>query len=438
MRLYTFYVAAAAGIALSICSPNTGSAQSSSFAKGSVASQSSAKPVKKLKPPLVEEFLVRGRTQEGKQAVLEAMSLRPKDDQLRFALAIVQILQTLERFSQDICYFGLQQTSDNTFHTPFIVIDIPRTSPHPISHEKFQKVIERAVSGFEEADQTLSGIMDPDVELRLPIGLMQVDLDGDGRSGDKEMLWRIYQEIHHNPGIVKSNANSFVVNLDRGDVHWLRGYLNLITSVLDIYLAYDSRETFEFVAPVIFELVEGPPSYISGFKSVYPIDGGVLTVVDLVAGAHSLHWNVTDRKRLEKALFKLETVIHQSRVSWKFIMAETDNDCEWLPNPRQKGIIPGMSVEYEMVETWAGLMDELELILQGELMVPFWRGEKTEYGINVRKLFLEPITFDPIYWAQGTAMRPYLQKGRLAKSDIWKRIERVFGDEYMNFAAWFN
>lgn len=445
MRFYSYFVAAAAGLALSICSQGNGSAQTSKapkFAESSAASHISAKTVKKSKSeekPLIEEFLIRGRTQEGKQAVIEAMSLRPNDDQLRFSLAIVQILQTLERFSQDICYFGFKRTADNTFHTPFIDIDIPcNPEAHPISHEKFQQVINRALGGLEEADQTLSEIKDPAVELRLPIGLMRVDLNGDGLSGDKEMLWRIYQEIHHNPGILKSNANSFVVNLDRGDVHWLRGYLNIITSVLDMYLAYDSQETFNFVAPVIFERVDGPPPYIESFKSVYPIDDGVLTVVDLVAAAHSLRWNVSDRKRLEKALFKLETVISESRVSWKFILAETDNDCEWLPNPRQKGIIPGMYVNDEMVEAWAGLMDELELILEGELLVPFWRGEKTQYGINVRKLFLEPITFDPIYWAQGTAMRPYLEKGRLAKSDVWKRIERVFGDEYMSFAAWFN
>lgn len=438
MRFYGFPVAAAATFFMVFNSQQWALADDSNFSSAQSV-RSEVSDSKNEAPPLIEQFLLNGNIKEGKQSVVKALSSHPQDDQLRFSLGVVQVIRTMEQFSQDICFYGLRQTSKEGLETPFITIAVPpNRKANSISHQKFQQVIQRVVSGFEDADRTLSKITDENVHLRLHVGLVKLDLDGDGHCGEREMLWRIYQEFHHNPGIVSSNANSFVINFDRGDVHWLRGYLNLITSFLDMYLAYDTRETFYFVAPALFEKVDDLPTYFTDHKTVYPIESTIFDAADLIAGLHSVHWNVEDRTYLEKALIKLDTVISESRTSWKFILEETDDDCEWLPNPRQKAAIPGMAVDDDMVHTWSALMDELERILHGELLVPFWRGKNTGLGINIRRLFLEPTSFDPILWVQGRAMTPYLEKGRLAKSDIWKRMERVFGDQAIDFAVWFN
>ncbi|MEO0970116.1 MAG: hypothetical protein AAFX80_17740 [Cyanobacteria bacterium J06639_18] len=47
--------------------------------------------------------------------------------------------------------------------------------------------------------------------------------------------------------------------------------------------------------------------------------------------------SVWDKLRigLTTALQNLQTVTALSRQSWKLILAETDNDREWLPNPKQ-------------------------------------------------------------------------------------------------------
>lgn len=437
MRFYGVLVAAAATFVM-VLNSQQALADDSNLTRAQ-RDRSEASDCKKETPPLVEKFLLNGNVKEGIQAVVEALASHPEDDQLRFSLGVVQVIRTMEQFSQDICFYGLRQTSKDGLETPFITIAVPSDrKANSISHQKFQQIIQRVVSGFEDADKTLSQITDENLHLRLHVGLVKLDLDGDGQCGEREMLWRIYQEFHHNPGIVSSNANSFVINFDRGDVHWLRGYLNLITSFLDMYLAYDTRETFYFVAPALFEKVDDLPTYFTDHKTAYPIESTIFDAADMIAGLHSVHWNVADQTYLEKALIKLDTVISESRTSWKFILEETDDDCEWLPNPRQKAAIPGMAVDDDMVCTWSALMDELERILHGELLVPFWRGNNTGLGINIRRLFLEPTSFDPILWVQGRAMTPYLEKGRLAKSDIWKRMERVFGDQAIDFAVWFN
>ena len=44
--------------------------------------------------------------------------------------------------------------------------------------------------------------------------------------------------------------------------------------------------------------------------------------------------------------------------------AETDDDHEWLPNPKQKGAL-GLPVRDEMIDAWLAMMAELEVLLNG-------------------------------------------------------------------------
>ena len=54
-------------------------------------------------------------------------------------------------------------------------------------------------------------------------------------------------------------------------------------------------------------------------------------------------------------------------------MAETDDDHEWIPNPRQTGVIPNVHVTQEMVNAWTDFLDQSQKILAGEVLIPFWQ-----------------------------------------------------------------
>ena len=125
-----------------------------------------------------------------------------------------------------------------------------------------------------------------------------------------------------------------------------------------------------------------------------------------------------------------------SRESWKFILAETDDDHEWIPNPRQTGVL-GVPVRQEMVDGWLEFLDATEALLAGKRLLPFWRGDPSR-GVNLRRVFTEPRPFDLVLWVQGTAATPYLEKGPLTKPEVWRRLQRVFGGEFIGFALWFN
>ena len=107
-----------------------------------------------------------------------------------------------------------------------------------------------------------------------------------------------------------------------------------------------------------------------------------------------------------------------------------------------------------MVKGWAAFLDEMELILQGKKLVPFWRGVKggipifassleevpfhPTLGINVRRIFTEPTRFDAMLWLQGTGLQPYLEAGDRTDAKTWQSITQEFNGEFMTFMFWFN
>ena len=121
----------------------------------------------------------------------------------------------------------------------------------------------------------------------------------------------------------------------------------------------------------------------------------------------------------------------------KAIQAETDDDAEWLPNSKQAGVIPGVRVTQAMIDGWHEFLDELEAILQGEKLVPYWRVHDGR-GINLKRVFTEPKTLDLVLWVQGTAAAPYLEEGELTQAETWTRLNRLFQGQFIGFAVWFN
>ena len=73
-----------------------------------------------------------------------------------------------------------------------------------------------------------------------------------------------------------------------------------------------------------------------------------------------------------------------NRETWKYIRAETDDDDEWLPNAKQKGVL-GLPVRDEMIDGWLEAVAELEGMLKGKRLVPDIFANRYEgKGINLR------------------------------------------------------
>ena len=92
----------------------------------------------------------------------------------------------------------------------------------------------------------------------------------------------------------------------------------------------------------------------------------------------------------------------------------------------------------EMIAHWQKFLDESQSLLAGKTLAPFWRGDGGK-GVNLRKVFTEPTTLDPVLWIQGTAAAPYLEQGNITDPNTWKDIWGAFGRQsFLGFAVWFN
>ena len=51
-----------------------------------------------------------------------------------------------------------------------------------------------------------------------------------------------------------------------------------------------------------------------------------------------------------------------SRHSWSLILAESDDDREWLPNPRQTNVAIGQRVSQQQIDAWMMALDEFDAV----------------------------------------------------------------------------
>jgi hypothetical protein len=387
-------------------------------------------------PPLVEKYLQDGKLADGEKALLAAVRDDPKDDQVRFGLGALQFVRTVEHLGQSLQRYGLRSERGQGLGVPFLRLPVPTNAkPEIITYPAVRKIFQDLIDDLRKAEATLAEVRDEKVRLPLRVGLIRLDLAGNGKASERfsTILSRIL-------GGAKDAAKDkdWLVVFDRGDVAWLRGYCHLLMALAEVALAHDGQELFDCTAHVFFAKVETPHKFLAALPDDEGglLDIGGFNIADLIAFVHLVRMPVKEPERMKSALAHLERMLALSKESWKFILAETDDDHEWLPNPKQKGV-SGIPVRQEMVDSWLDFVGEAEALLAGKRLVPFWRGNEKR-GVNLRRVFTEPRTLDLVLWVQGTAATPYLEEGPLTKPEVWDRLQRVFGGELIGFAVWFN
>ena len=80
-------------------------------------------------------------------------------------------------------------------------------------------------------------------------------------------------------------------------------------------------------------------------------------------------------------------------------------------------------------------MNLLEEVLDGRKLVPHWRFAK---GLNLKRAILDHERFDPILWATGTGLAPFLEDGTTLSTDEWNSVLATFRGSFGNYAVWFN
>jgi len=384
---------------------------------------------------LVERHLQAGTLSDGEKALETFLKQNSRDDQARFALGAVQFVRSVEGLAQSLYRHGFMRQFANLGGP--LGIEVPvNPDPQRLSYDGARKIVQSFVSNLSKTESTLAKIESADVKLPLHFGLIRLDLDGDGKADEEETLWRLYARVNRQAQVDAQDAKAFVIAFDAADVAWLRGYCHLLAAFGEALLAHDWRELFERAGQVLFADIETPYAFLAGpDKDAEPFS--FAKIADLIAYIHLINFKVAEPKRMQAALAHLEAMVALSRRSWESIVKETDDDHEWIPSPKQSGVIPNVRITAEMVASWQSFLDEAAAILKGDKLVPFWRGDG-ELGLNLRNVFAEPKPFDLVLWVQGTGAAPFLEQGNLTDFGVWQRLLRVFQGEFIGFALWFN
>lgn len=381
-----------------------------------------------------------GTLTTSERTLAKHLESNPTDDNARFALGMVRFLRSGERMLADIYLHG----GFNSVVGATMMMDMGRgpnfafnLDPLPISNDEWRAKVQRWIDDVRLAEETLAAITTDDVKIRVPIGLTPMDLNADGVTGDGERLWQYFIFVQRRFTPRPADAAAFEIAFDRGDVEWLRGYCNLCMAAGEFILAHDTRDIFERVGHLIFPKNQTPYEYLKGPRAVFTPTQD-LDVADVVAFIHLIRLPVVDQPCLERVRLHLLQTITLGKRMWAYYDAETDDDREWIPNPTQSNVVmPNARINAEQREVWLQTLDEGEALLEGRRLLRFWRGDGTE-GINVRRALTEQSEFDLVLWVQGSAARPFLEKGEFTTDGTWRRLESAFNGTVFRYAWWMN
>lgn len=398
--------------------------------------------------PKVAEFLQQGQLEKAQEHLDAILAADAKHEQARFALGVVHVLSAIEQLGQEQYQYGALSGAGS--NVPIFRLPVPSNpNPEEVTYTQVRQVISHFQTRLAAAEAILAQV-DLKQEVKLPIDLLSIrlDLNGNKRADEFENFASLFGVANRvRPG---TPAADLKVAFDHGDVPWLRGYCHFLCAFCDLILAYDHQQMFDVSGHLIY------PKAVRPDTDLPPLDlerqnrpEFSRDIMDAIAAIHLANFPLKEPKRMSSARAHLLEMIRTSRESWVLIQAETDNDREWLPNPAQTGVLR-IPVTREFIDGWHGVLAEMEDLLEGRKLVPFWRDYNqfsfgvqgdipaTGRGLNLKRFFEEPTRFDLVLLLQGTAALPYLEQGNLSRPETWNNLTRVFQGQFFGFAIWFN
>ena len=287
----------------------------------------------------------------------------------------------------------------------------------------------QALDHLSRAEASLGRASGQDMAVEFPLDAIWFDINADGTRDAWESGLAVMADLNASP----DPEFDGLIRFDTADVHWLKAYVHVMSGMAEMTLATDPTPAIRTVYESRREM-----------DALGPVEGMFLDneTIDTIAAVLLTLRGTPDRNRTQAAHTHFKAMIAENQAFWTAVMEETDNEREWLPNPQQSSAF-GVVVDAEMAAGWQAVLAEIEDILNGDALVPYWRienayGAETGVGVNVAKFLQEPGDMDIILWLHGAGAAPYLERGKLARLEAWDRFSRMTGGDGLMFAAWFN
>jgi hypothetical protein len=372
------------------------------------------------------------------QPLLEA------DKEAVFGSGFITLVKGIEGFAQALYRHGFAapEAPRGVVGGPPLAVPVPlNPNPEQLDYAKVREIVTALRDRLDEARHYFeSAGQGGDYVVLLDPLLVRIDADGDGAVENTESIANVFMpafgmtEPGARPGTPPSLPDH-PIGFDRADAFWLAGYTEVFAAQADFLLAHNFEE---FVNTTFHRFFPGAGLPMQDYANNGQLMFDAATdnsIADAIAGVHTLNWTVEHPALLAGVLERFKRITAFSRQNWQAILAETDDNRELIPNPKQTSIIPDGRVTDEVVAAWLETLDVADEILRGELLVPHWRFRQ---GVDLTAYFTSARRTDLVLLLTGYDAIPYLRDGPVADASSFAAANRVFGNDLLGYVFWFN
>lgn len=380
-------------------------------------------------PNLTAEDLYAGRSQQAVERLTATIRAEPDNDVAKMELGFAGVVRALEKQARFVVAHDLRLNDGVAFGIPWRD-NQPRRDGLKTTYADIDASFETLVADLEAAERALAGIKSKDVSFVVELPRVGLDIDADGKLSEFERL-----AFHWAPpvpgGARQPERAEGTARFDYADTLWLRSYCFVLSGAGHFWLSYDLREFFE----VSGHLIAGNPEPSRRLPRDNEL-GWQGSIADIIGALHTFRGKVKSREHQRAVWEAAKSVVRLGRATWDAVEAETDDDREWLPSPKQRGI-HGMPVTAPMVKVWREALEEIDLILDGKRLLPHPL-VGGGLGVDLKLVLLETPEFDFVMFVHGDALRHALKKGPMTDQTLWLKLRETFGNSWPNYLVLFN
>ena len=364
-------------------------------------------------------------SEQGLAAAETALMETASTPDTHFVLGAIQFL----RASEAIMQVRYQNSTTPLAMIPGMRNDLPYNPDARFDPAFIEHAMTEALTHLARAEASLAQAAGETFEVDVLLPAIWFDINKNGTRDEWETLVAVMEQLNATP----EEAFDGIIQFDSADAHWLKAYVHVMSGMAELTLATDPTPAIR----TVFE-ERRAMNALGDVRGMF-LDNDT---IDTLAAVLLTLRGVPDQTRTQAAHAHFRNMIAENRAFWTAVMAETDNTREWLPNPTQTSAF-GVEVTEDMATGWQDVLVEIEQLLEGETLVPYWRynngfNAETGVGVNVAKFLQDPGDMDIILWIHGAGAVPYLERGDLAKMEAWDRFSRMTAGDGLMFAAWFN
>lgn len=174
------------------------------------------------------------------------------------------------------------------------------------------------------------------LSMELCLACWEIDWNGNGRVDDRDRrLLEIEEDEGGEPIPEGDPRRRPTFRFDDGDVAWARAFVSFERAALDVVLAYDWSEA----AKLGRRRSERPAQLVVPLR---------------------------EPGRIAQAKKRILEGLEQSDLERRAYLAETDDDREWVPSPRQRNHPMPLEVNQGLYDTWEGVVGDVRRLVEGD------------------------------------------------------------------------